>query len=282
MNKKTIIGIDLGGTNMRAGRVVGNQIEQIEQCLVPKTEHPDVVLDHLLEILEKVITPGTVGIGVGVPGLVKSKTGVVCDIENIPSWKQVHLKEVLEQRFKLPVFITNDANCFAIGERIFGAGKAFDDFVGLITGTGLGGGIIKNGKILPDQNSGAGEFGMLPYRNENFEHYCSGRFFTRKYGEKGEILLQKAEQGDVKALAAFSAYGTHLGAAIKSVLFAIDPGAIIVGGSVSLSFEYYREAMWNEVRTFPFSPTLENLKIMPSRMKQVAILGAAALCVSEM
>ncbi|MCT4648068.1 MAG: ROK family protein [Carboxylicivirga sp.] len=275
--KRTIIGVDLGGTNMRAGLVEGDQLLQVESCLVPKTNVASEVTQTLITTIKNVLTPKVEGIGVGVPSLVKSSQGIVYDVQNIPSWKKIPLKAILEQEFGLPVYINNDANCFAVGERVYGAGQEYDDFVGLITGTGVGGGIIKNGHLLPDQNCGAGEFGMMPYLEHDYEYYCSGQFFENIHQTNGEELAQRAAKGDKKALSIFQEYGQHLGKAIKTILFAVDPNAIVLGGSVSKSYDYYNKAMWEEISTFPYQFVLENFEIVPSKVKEIAILGAAAL-----
>lgn len=274
---RTIIGVDLGGTNMRAGLVEGDKIMEVSSCLVPKTDVAKEVTQALITTIRKVLTPEVEGIGVGVPSLVKAASGVVYDVQNIPSWKKIPLKDILENEFNVPVYINNDANCFAVGERVYGAGQDYDDFVGLITGTGLGGGIIKKGHLLQDQNCGAGEFGMMPYLEHDYEYYCSGQFFENVHHINGGELAQRAAAGDKEALVIFREYGTHLGKAIKAILFAVDPNAIVLGGSVSKSYEYYNEAMWKEIATFPYQFVLENFVIVPSVVKEIAILGAAAL-----
>lgn len=279
---ENVIGVDLGGTNMRAALVVSGEITTKAARLVPKTDSADEVVNALVETIKEVYTAGVEAIGVGVPSLVKAKDGIVYDVQNIPSWKKIHLKEILEKEFNCPVYVNNDANCFAVGERVFGTGKQFDDFVGLITGTGLGAGIIKNGHLLPDQNCGAGEFGMIPYLDDNYEMYCSGQFFERRFKTDGGTLAQKAAGGDARALEAFAEYGQHLGKAVKTILFTVDPEAIVIGGSVAKSFDYYKEAMWKEISDYPYGFALENLKIVPSNMQEVAILGAAALCIDAL
>jgi len=274
---RTIIGVDLGGTNMRAGLVQGDQILEVSSCLVPKTDSPDEVTAELIRTIRNVITPEVEGIGIGVPSLVKASLGIVYDVQNIPSWKKIPLKDILEKEFNLPVYINNDANCFAVGERVYGAGQAYDDFVGLITGTGVGGGVIKKGHLMQDQNCGAGEFGMMPYLEHDYEYYCSGQYFENVHQLSGGELAQRASEGDAKALEIFAEYGTHLGKVIKAILFAVDPQAIVLGGSVSKSYEYYKRAMWGEISTFPYQFVLENFVIVPSTVKEIAILGAAAL-----
>ncbi|WP_010665406.1 ROK family protein [Marinilabilia salmonicolor] len=275
--QKTIIGVDLGGTNMRAGRVYRDNMEQVAKNLVPKTDNPEMVYEELRKTIKAVWTPHISGIGIGVPGIVDYQTGVIFDIQNIPSWKEVPLGQMLQEEFKVPVYINNDANCFAAGERFFGAGKQFDDFTGLIIGTGLGAGIIKNGHLLQDQNCGSGEFGMIPYLDHSYEHYCSGRFFEHQGHLSGKEAAQLAKQNNPKATELFSKFGHHLGNAIKTIIFAVDPAAIILGGSVSGSYRFFEKTLKEELATFPYARSIRNLKIILSQIPDIAILGAAAL-----
>ena len=115
-----------------------------------------------------------------------------------------------------------------MGERFFGKGKDYDDFVGLICGTGLGAGIIKGGHLMPDRDFGAGEFGEIPYLDKIYEYYSSGQFFQNVYGEDGNIMAEKARQNDNSAIKAFEEFGSHLGKAIKTIMLAVDPAAIIM------------------------------------------------------
>lgn len=282
MSDITIIGVDLGGTNMRAGLVKGREILMKSASAVPKTGDAQVVVNQLIATIKEIFNLDVQGIGVGVPGLVKASEGMIYELNNIPSWKKIPLKAILEKEFNLPVYINNDANCYAVGERYFGEGKLFKDFVGLITGTGVGAGIINKGHLLSDHNSGAGEFGMIPYMDKNYEFYCSGQFFQNFYQIEGGELAEKAMQGDEKAQKVFSEYGTHLGKLIKVILLTLEPEAIVIGGSVSKSFDLYKEYMWKEINTHPFSVSLENLKIVPSKINDIAILGAAALYLDMM
>lgn len=275
--QKTIIGVDLGGTNMRAGRVYQNKIMQLAKNLVPKTDDPKGVYEELRKTIKTVWNDQVSGIGIGIPGIVDYQTGVIFDIQNIPSWKEVPLGQLLKEEFKVPVYINNDANCFAAGERFFGAGKQFDDFTGLIIGTGLGAGIIKNGHLLQDQNCGSGEFGMIPYLDHNYEHYCSGGFFQRQGHISGKDAARLAEQNNPKAIELFSKFGHHLGNAIKTIIFAVDPAAIILGGSVSGSYPFFEASLKKELATFPYARSIRNLKVFSSKIPDIAILGAAAL-----
>jgi glucokinase len=205
------------------------------------------------------------------------ETGIVYDVQNIPSWQEVPLKSILEERYAVPVLVNNDANCFALGEKHFGQGVGCQSLIGLILGTGFAGGIIVDGRLYPGRNCGAGEFGLIPYRESIHEHYCSGQFFTRQVGQTGAEVFRRAAEGDPEAVRVFAAFGQHVGEAIKTILYAYDPEMLILGGSVRKAFRFFQDAMWESIRTFAFSNSIKALKIAVSELEHVAILGAAAL-----
>jgi glucokinase len=217
------------------------------------------------------------GLGAGVPSVIDLKTGTVYDVQNIPSWTKVPLKARLEERYQRPVNVNNDANAFAAGEKHFGKIAPYDSAVGLIVGTGLGAGIIANGRLYSGVNCGAGEFGMLPYLDRDLEAYASGQFFERVHGLTGRELAVRAERGDGAALTAFAEFGRHLGEAVKAICYAVDPEIIVLGGSVSRSFRFFQAALRETFQSYAYSIAKERLKIEVSATDNIALLGAAAL-----
>jgi glucokinase len=277
MTRPPVIGVDIGGTSLRAAVVVSGIIGPVRSVPVRKAAGEREVLADLFSLIDPLAGGDIRGLGVGVPSVIDLKTGVVTDVQNIPSWKRVPLRTHLEQRYGLPVFLNNDANCFAAGEKHFGKARPFANAVGLIVGTGLGAGIIINGRLYCGANCGAGEIGMLSYLDRNFEFYASGQYFRNVHGLSGEDLSGRASAGDGAALEIFEEFGGHLGEAVKAIAYAFDPEIIVLGGSVSRSFPYFRRALWRRVRTLAYSAVVENLKIEVSETEHVAILGAAAL-----
>jgi glucokinase len=272
-----VVGVDLGGTNVRAGLVVDGRLAGVRSVPIRGQGTEGEVLEDLFSAVDATIGPDVAGIGAGVPSIIDLKTGTVYDVQNIPSWKKVPLKAILEERYRLPVYVNNDANCFAAGEKHFGKLGPYDNAVGLIVGTGLGAGIIANGRLYSGINCGAGEFGMLPYLDRNFEAYASGQFFRRVHGTSGREVAERAGRGDAKALKIFADFGRHLGEAVKAICYAVDPEIILLGGSVSKSYGHFEDALWRAFQSYAYSLAKERLKIEVSETENIAILGAAAL-----
>jgi glucokinase len=278
MAKKNIIGIDMGGTNVRAGIVRDNNLADIISKRVNSQVSATEVLEQLFSLADQLIGNTITSIGIGVPGLVNNEEHVVYDVVYIPAWKKIPLQKLMEDRYKIPVYVENDANCFALGEYYFGKGKGYDSMIGLTIGTGIGAGLIINKKLYPGKNGGAGEFGMIEYLDQTCEYYACGQFFDNVYKINGEEVFNNAKQGDISAIKMYEEMGTHLGNTIKTILYALDVELIVLGGSVRYAFPYFSKTMWQQVKTFGFQKASERLKIEVSELENSGILGAAALC----
>jgi len=235
------------------------------------------VLEMLYSVIDSCFDDNTKSIGIGVPSVVDIEKGIVYDVVNIPSWKIVPLKDILESRYKVPVYVNNDANCFALGEKYYGKAKDCKSLVGLTIGTGMGSGLIFNGKLYEGKNCCAGEFGNIPYLNSNFERYCSGQFFSEEKSISAIDAFNQAVLGDQAAIQLFSEFGFHMGQAIKSILYAYDPEIIIIGGSLTKAYDFFKPAMFGAIQNFDYRNVLTNLKIEISELENSAIYGAAAL-----
>jgi glucokinase len=267
----------MGGTNLRGARVQPGQAIRLQTLSVNSGGTESEVLGQLFSVVENLLTPEVKGIGLGVPSVVDLSSGTVYDVQNIPSWKEVPLKNLLEDRFSLPVQVNNDANCFALGEYYFGQAKGSAAFIGLTIGTGLGAGLILNGKLFAGPNGGAGEVGMLPYRDKVLEYYASGQFFRNVYGTNGKEVFAAALRGDPMALEQFSELGRHLGQAFTALLYAYDPDRIVIGGSVAAAWPLLEPSVTQALRTFAFPRSVQRLRISVSELENAGVLGAAAL-----
>jgi glucokinase len=270
-----ILGVDLGGTLVRAGKVRGGELERHEAHRISGREEKDVVLDEIFRVIDQVFDNEVTGIGFGVPSVVDVERGIVYAVENIPSWQEVPLKDELERRYGVPTYINNDANAFAVGELYFGQGRGRRNLVGMTLGTGLGAGIIVDGCLYSGTSCGAGELGPIPYREHTIEHYCSGAFFQRAGG--GDEIFRRAREGDPEALRLYREFGFELGHAILVALYAYDPELIVLGGSISRAFPLFEEGMRERLRTYAYQHALAKVEIKPSEIEHAAILGAAAL-----
>lgn len=152
-----VIGVDLGGTKVRAGVAHEGEIHNQKQQLFKSYGSQRETLDQLIALIRSLMTSGITGIGLGVPSVIDVEKGIVYNVVNIPSWERVPLKDILEEEFSLPVRVNNDVNCFALGEHRFGLLRGFTNAVGMTSGTGLGSGLIINNQLFEGSNCGAGD-----------------------------------------------------------------------------------------------------------------------------
>lgn len=275
--KDTVIGIDIGATKIHIAAVNASSVTK--DLVIPTSANAseEQIIQEIIEGIEKLANHDFEGIGIGVPGLIDEEKGIVYDLWNIPSWKEVYLKDHLEKHFNKPVKIINDANSFALGESKYGIGRRYKNFIGISLGTGYGTGIIINGQLYSGTLSGAGELASIKYLDKTIEDYCSGKFFNQHYGEEGALLYKKAQNNDPEAIKAFREFGKHLGESIKLLLYILSPQAIILGGSISKAFEFFEPSLRESLDSFPFKRIIEKVEIAPSNISDASILGPAAL-----
>ena len=274
---RPVIGVFLGGKTLKAGRVYNNQVENPINLEIDNTASEEHILEQLIDAISRVYSPEVAGIGVGVPSLVDVREGIVYNVEHIPSWRRVHLTDILKKHFSTGIYVNNDANCFAIGEKYFGKGWKYRNMVGIVSRVGLGAGIIADDRLYSGRNCGAGEFGYIPYKDHNFEHYCTTSYFEIKYGIKPNALYTRAQKQDKIALAVLEQFGVDFGNFIQTILFAVDPELIVIGGNLASFFPYFESSLWKTVQKFPYEQTIERLRIETSDNPDIEVLGAGAL-----
>ncbi len=272
-----LVAIDLGGTQIRSALIIDGRIEKLayEPCHSKGTE--DEFIDQICSLIDNVMIEGVRGIGIGVPSVVDVKDGIVYNVIGIPSWKKVHLKAVLQEKYGIPVFVNNDCNCYSLGVYHYGEARKYQDVVCMTLGTGVGCSLIVGGKLYCGQNAGAGEIGNVPYLDKDYEYYCSSRFFTGK-GTSGKQAYDDACAGDGKAIELWNEFGRHIGRLVTMALFAYDPEIIVFGGSIANAFSLFKESMYEELKNFPYPEIVDRLVIEATEVEQAGILGAALLC----
>lgn len=271
------IGIDLGGTKIQVGIEKNGEIISQTKALLKDKDSLSSTLKQVINFIKPLMDHKVEGIGIGVPSVVDVKNGIVYNVTNIPSWKKVELKAILEKEFAIPVFVNNDVNCFAIGEHRFGLGTQYSNMVGMSIGTGLGSGIIIDNKLYTGINCGAGEIGLLPYKDKNIEYYASGNFFSSFYGTTALDAYKAAKAGNQEALSQWGEFGLHFGAAVQAVIYTYDPEAIIIGGSLAKAFHFFKSSMEESFQDFIYPEIIKKLNILVSNNENIALLGAAAL-----
>lgn len=277
MTNKSIIGVYLGGRTLVAGKVKNGKTENTIAKRINNLATEEQIIAEIINLITEVIDSEVEGIGIGVPSLVDVEKGIVYRVQKIPSWREVHIKDILESQFNVKVYVNNDANCFAVGEKYFGVAKNYENIVGLILDSGVGAGIVFKGHLYSGTNCGAGEFGSLPYKDHDYEYYCSEGYFEEKYGLTAETLYQRALKKDKIALSIYEQYGQDIGNIIKAIMFTTDPEIIVIGGNMAKAFPFFEKEMNKVVKTYMYPHILNKFKVVKSENKDIAILGAAAL-----
>ena len=285
-----VVGIDLGGTTIKLGRFLedGTCLATIS-LPTPQPAHPKSVVDAIACGVKQLNLNHSCGaIGLGMPGPTDKTRRIARKSINLPGWDDVPLADLLEKQTGLITVLENDANCAAIGEAWLGAGKEFKDFILLTLGTGVGGGIFLDGKLFTGRDGAAGELGLItlkpdgyPCRSGNqgsLEQYASIGSIRRQTGKEPAEMGQLALAGDAIALKFWQDYGRVLGAGLASLVYVLTPEAIIIGGGISASCEFFLPSTLAELKRRVVSPSRVDLQLMPALLgNQAGMLGAAKL-----
>lgn len=274
-----ILGVDLGGTNLCIGLVDNGVV--VKTVSVPSfnpSATMEETLEYLAEQISTLMSPEVTKIGIGVPSVVDVEKGIVYDAANIPSWKEVHLKAFLEERFGVPANVNNDANCYAMGAYgTYPADAKPESLVTVTLGTGIGIGVVDHGRLICGVNCGAGELGYLDYKDGCLEEYCSRQYFD-KLGVKAHEVAAAANEGDAEAIEIFNEFGRNLGHAIMILMYAYDPSHIVFGGGIANALPLFRDTMEEYVKNkFPFRSNFDRLQVDIRTSGEIPIIGASLI-----
>ncbi len=313
MKTQYAIGIDLGGTNVKCGIVTekGKIVKKVS-VKTKADKGPDVVISQIKKGVAELLKGEKrkiQGIGLGAPGIVKHKKGIVENPPNLPGWGKVELGRILEKEFGLSIFLENDANAAAIGEMIFGAGEKIRSFIFVTLGTGVGGGIIQKKKLIRGDSGAAGEIGhiSIDYKGRKcncgsygcIEAYIGNAYLVdrakrslRYHPESklNEIIAENdgylsprlineaAKLKDEFAINFIKESGKLLGYALASAVNVLDIPSIIIGGGTAGFGALLFESVQSAARERVLKSLKEKINVIPAQLKNDAgIKGASAL-----
>jgi len=272
-----IIGVDCGATFIKAGLVDKNQVSRTIKIKTNAQKGKNSSLQAILSAIEKLFNPIVKGIGIGFPAPIDVKEGLIREVNNMPGWKNVFLKKIVEEKFKIPCLIENDANCFTLAEFKYGSGKNKKNIVGITLGTGVGMGIIINKKLYSGTTGAAGEISRILYNNQWIENLANTIFFNKVAKMNPFEMHEKLKHNNKVAQKIITLYGKNIGIIMAVITDIIDPEIIIIGGGLSHLFPHFKKSMFLELKKHCYKETYKNLKIVQSKLKDAAIVGAASL-----
>jgi len=310
---QVFLGIDWGGTYIKAG-LVGAQGKILKRKVYPSKADKQGFIGDLKLLLKEFSSFNIQGIGIGVPGIVDVEKGFIYYLPNIPGWENYSLQSVLKKSLKLPVFINNDANAFALAESRFGAAKGKKRVIFLTLGTGLGGAVICNGKLLEGKTS-ATELGHVPINLKGklcgcggrgcIETYVGNRYLLSRYkslkkgkhevnpvrdtkftSHKSKIsngvkevkqLFQRGLAGEKEALIVWKEFSHNLGKFLAGMINVFNPQVIVFGGGVSGAFKLFKPLVAQEIKKQVMWPQNLGVKLVKAKLTNAGIIGASLL-----
>ncbi|TGN19349.1 ROK family protein [Leptospira idonii] len=294
------IGVDIGGGSVKAGLFdkEGKEKKESKQP-IPSPLNEDSFIDTVkAAILPLLGDPNIKGIGIGSPGPIDADKGILISSANMPSLKNIPLKEKIESFSSLPVYYNNDANCAALGESIFGSQSHTDSQLILTLGTGIGGGFVERKKLFSGFQGNGVEIGHTTVVIDGavcgcggrgcVESYFSTRGFLGRYSEKTGVSLKNAEEffqkvssNDANAKEILDFGIICLSEAVRGAIHILNPESIVFVGGITASWNLYGERLSKEIRKRIFPVLNERLKIEVGK-NFAGSLGAACLVFSNL
>ncbi len=291
------VGIDLGGTNTKIGLVDdnGKLIERFSFSTRDFSKPNNWVKRCLLELKG---IKGIKTIGIGVPGAADFKNGQVLYLPNLPGWEGVKIVERLKSGLKkdIKVAVDNDATCMAIAEHRFGAAKGYENAVCITLGTGVGGGLILNGRIYRGSRGVAGEIGHFPLVPWGKNCSCGGRGCVERYvgnrtllswarrngiikrGESLEDITARAKQGDSSAIEFWDKVAYTMAPVLVGVVNLLNPDVVVVGGGVSGAGRFVLSPLKKYIKAYAMKVQARSVRIVQAKLRNDAgLIGAAML-----
>ncbi len=293
-----VIGIDLGATFIKMGLVdKSGRVYSRRRILTPASANRTPLIDAIVSNVRDLIKgsgKSVSGAGIGVPGPVDSEKGIVHYFPNIKGWKEAPLRSLLKKRLDIRVELDNDVNAMTLAEFVFGAGKGCRNIVCLTLGTGVGGGIVIDGKLYRGGSMAAGEIGHIPINETGPKCNCNGiacleRYIGNRYildrAKKVfgsnitlEMLSSIAKSGNKKAIAIWTDVARKLGVALTGIVNLLNPDRIVIGGGVSNAGELILIPLRKEIKKRAMKGQAAHVEIVLAKLGEDAgIIGSSLL-----
>ena len=284
------IGVDIGATKTNFVLLKDHRVLGAQKVLTPKSRKDIVSL--LKMYIQKCTEIGSSrhikGIGIGVPGPLNEKGDLILNPPNLKILRNCPLARIVEKELKIKTKMDNDGNCFALGEALLGAGRGAKIIFGITLGTGVGGGIVIDGKAHRGGFGSAAEVGHMTIKFDGprcscgsygcLEEYVSERFFFGR-GALPQKFQERAERGDKKALKVYDEYGRYLGIGLANVINLLDPEVVVIGGGIANSYKFFLKETKKEIKKRVLSPISKKyVKIKRAALGEFSgAIGAALL-----
>lgn len=308
------VGIDIGGTFIKYGLLRHGKILTSYQVATPERSTPAVLQKLLIQQVHRLAhhTSAKIqGVGIGIPGLVEYPAGVVRSCVNLKGWVSVPLRGLLERQLHLPVRVDNDVNAMTLAEWTYGAGRGVSNLVCLTLGTGVGGGLVLDGKMYRGAIGAAGEVGHIPLAEDGPRCPCGGRGCLEQYVGNRQIIrwvrqqlrrriksrIPKLVEGrldrlepqiidqacrlnDRLGIEAWRRTGFFLGLALAGVVNLLNPDRIVIGGGVAKAGRWIFEPLRATLRTRAMRG-VGHVPVVPARLGGSAGLIGASLLLED-
>ena len=299
------VGIDFGGTSVKYGVVRGPEILHTGDPIITSDfKGPKALIAEMTRRVHQLRGefPGIEAVGIGVPGFVDVQRGVVHELTNVPGWKEVPVRNMLTESTGLPCFAENDANAMCFAEFVHGAGQGARNLIAITLGTGVGGGLVLDGRLYRGSSFGAGEVGQMSidWRGKEFVHGNVGALESYTgigpLTKRATTLYKKAKikktedelsprglaaavkQKDPVAMQVWDEFTSQLATGLVNAVWLLNPDRIVIGGGIAKAGKLIFDPLWKKMKKQLADSFIRQLKVVPAHFgNDAGIIGSAAV-----
>ena len=298
-----IFGIDVGGTNIKIGLVNSSGKVFSRTALITKSfvRSKNLLINAIIGSCEFILKQNKLkhsdllGVGIGLPGLIDSRRGFVNFLVNISGWNNIPLKAIFQKRLKAPTFLDNDVNVITLGEWKFGAGQGMKNMVCITLGTGVGGGLVINGRLYRGESFCAGEIGHIPLNEDGPRCHCGGRGCLESYVGNQYLLAgarkifrnpmmtledvtRLASKGDLRAVRFWKGAAVRIGNGLSGIVNLLNPECIIIGGGIANAHRFLLKTIHETIKKRAMKIPARAVRIVRAQLgSDAGIIGAKVL-----
>lgn len=298
MASKRALGIDIGGTRLRVAVIEETgQVLARQEVFTQAQAGPDAVIGQIVEIADRIAPDrgGIIGAGISCPGPLDTTRGLAMGIPTLAGWDNIPIADMIGSALGLPVRLENDGIAAAMGEWTFGAGKGLNNIVYVTISTGIGGGVVIDGRVAHGRMGMAAHIGHMIVERDGeacscgnhgcWEAYASGTAFGRRIARRALVdlpdpkaVFAAASAGDARALELVAEQADWLGVGIANLLHLYSPDAVLLGGGVANGFALLWPGITARLAVSAM-PAFKAVPVKPAGLGENAgLIGAAAMC----
>jgi PAS domain S-box-containing protein len=273
---KAVVGVYVDHTHLQIGKIENFKIIKEKYLAIDAKTSSNRLAKEIQNLIDPLFNKSISHIGLCHHLLNSSPTQSA--VKHTDKDFVLHIKTAIESKYRVPVYLNNEAECFTVGQKFIGKAKKYKNVIGLILNSGIHTGIITENKLYSGSKSGIANFGKIPYQKKNYDYYCSDKFFKDQYNATVQQILQRADRGSKNSRTILSRFASHLAECLALMMNILDPEIIVIGGEITAARKYLEDTIQKKLKAkYQKSEIPTKIAFENKNETEISLLGIAAL-----